>query len=184
MAIKLVQYLDEDEFPGIGLLVDDEVYDLETVATMAGASTETWLDMLLEGPEWVIGDPESLDFVRSIAAYWKRRYTTSVAVVIRQADLDPRSRLFALAEAIIGQDLAKYDVAVRAWASREPAVARIVRQVDDERLGVLRELFAPLAHGAEVVEQLREQILLHIAVAEPARRGALRHLGALGLVRE
>ena len=41
MAIKLVQYLDEDEFPGIGLLVDDEVYDLETVATMAGASTET-----------------------------------------------------------------------------------------------------------------------------------------------
>jgi AcrR family transcriptional regulator len=91
------------------------------------------------------------DFIQSVAAYWQRRYTTEIVARIRHAPGDPKSRLVALAEGIIEQDLARYDVAVRAWAAQAPAVASIVRQVDKERLGVLRDLFAELGfRGAEL----------------------------------
>jgi AcrR family transcriptional regulator len=84
------------------------------------------------------------EFVRSVATYWRRRYTTEIVETIRHAPDDPKSRLVALAEGIVEQDLARFDVAVRAWAAQEPAVASIVRQVDKERLGLLRDLFAEL----------------------------------------
>ncbi|MHC4934319.1 MAG: TetR/AcrR family transcriptional regulator [Planctomycetota bacterium] len=84
------------------------------------------------------------DFIRSVAKYWQRRYTTEIVETIRHAPGDPKSRLLALAEGIIEQDLARYDVAVRAWATQVPAVAAIVRQVDKERLRALRDLFTEL----------------------------------------
>jgi AcrR family transcriptional regulator len=91
------------------------------------------------------------DFIRSVATYWKRRYTTEIVERIRHAPGDPKSRLVALAEGIVEQDLARFDVAVRAWAAQEPAVASIVRQVDKERLSILRGLFAELGfRGAEL----------------------------------
>jgi AcrR family transcriptional regulator len=91
------------------------------------------------------------DFIQSVATYWRRRYTTEIVDRIRQAPGNPRSRLLALTEGIIEQDLARYDVAVRAWATQVPAVASIVRQVDKERLGILRDLFSELGfRGAEL----------------------------------
>jgi AcrR family transcriptional regulator len=91
------------------------------------------------------------EFVRSVATYWRRRYTTEIVERIRHAPDDPKSRLVALAEGIVEGDLARFDVAVRAWAAQEAAVASIVRQVDKERLGLLRDLFAELGlRGAEL----------------------------------
>ena len=91
------------------------------------------------------------DFIRSVAKYWQRRYTTEIVERIRHEPGDPRSRLVALTEGIIQQDLTRYDVAVRAWAAQESAVAAVVRQVDKERLGILRELFFELGfRGAEL----------------------------------
>ncbi len=92
------------------------------------------------------------EFVRSMAAYWRRRYTTEIVERIRHSSDDPKSRLLALAEGIIEQDLARFDVAVRAWAAQEPAVAPIVRQVDKERLALLRDLFAELGLRGEELE--------------------------------
>ena len=92
------------------------------------------------------------EFVRSVATYWRRRYTTEIVETIRHAPDDPKSRLVALAEGIVEQDLARFDVAVRAWAAQEPAVASIVRQVDKERLGLLRDLFAELGFRGAALE--------------------------------
>jgi AcrR family transcriptional regulator len=91
------------------------------------------------------------DFIRSVAQYWQRRYTTEIVERIRHEPGDPRSRLVALTEGIIQQDLTRYDAAVRAWAAQESAVAAVVRQVDKERLSILRELFFELGfRGAEL----------------------------------
>ena len=91
------------------------------------------------------------EFVRSVATYWRHRYTTEIVGRIRDASDDPKSRLVALAEGIIEQDLARFDVAVRAWAAQESGIASIIRQVDKERLAILRELFLELGfRGAEL----------------------------------
>jgi AcrR family transcriptional regulator len=92
------------------------------------------------------------EFVRSVATYWRRRYTTEIVETIRHAPDDPKSRLVALAEGIIEQDLARFDVAVRAWAAQESGLASIIRQVDKERLGVVRDLFAELGFRDEELE--------------------------------
>jgi AcrR family transcriptional regulator len=91
------------------------------------------------------------DFVLSVAKFWQRSSTTEIIELSRHAPGDPRSQLIALAEGIIEQDLARYDVAIRAWAAQEPAVASIVRQVDKERLGALRDLLSEAGlRGAEL----------------------------------
>ena len=91
------------------------------------------------------------EFVRSVATHWRQRFTTEIVETIRHAPDDPKSRLVALAEGIVEQDLGRFDVAVRAWAAQEPTVASIVRQVDKERIGLLRDLFAEFGfRGAEL----------------------------------
>ena len=91
------------------------------------------------------------DFIRSVAMFWQRTSTTEIIGLIRHAPGDPRSRLLALAEGIIEQDLARYDVPVRAWAAQEPAVAAIVGRVDKDRLSALRDLLAESGlRGAEL----------------------------------
>jgi AcrR family transcriptional regulator len=92
------------------------------------------------------------EFVRSVATYWRHRYTTEIVERIRDASGDPKSRLIALAEGIIEQDLARFDVAVRGWAAQESGLASIIRQVDKERLGLLRDLFAELGFRDEELE--------------------------------
>jgi AcrR family transcriptional regulator len=91
------------------------------------------------------------DFIRSVVRHWQQRYTTEIVELIQHASADPRSRLLALTEGIIEQNLGRYDVAIRAWAAQEPAVQAVVRQVDKERLGALRHLFAEIGlRGAEL----------------------------------
>ena len=43
-------------------------------------------------------------------------------------------------------------MAVRAWAAQESGIASIIRQVDKERLGLLRDLFAELGFRDEELE--------------------------------
>ena len=81
------------------------------------------------------------DLVRSLVKYWRSRYTTGIIERVRRSDDDAKTRLLALAIGIIEEGLAEYDVPVRMWATREPGVAQVVRQVDQERLSVLREIF-------------------------------------------
>jgi AcrR family transcriptional regulator len=96
------------------------------------------------------------EFVREVASYWRRRYTAEIVEGIRHSSGDPKTRLVALAEEIIEQDLARFDVAVRAWAAQEPAVASVVREVDQERLGLLRDLFAEAGlRGADLEMRAR-----------------------------
>jgi len=91
------------------------------------------------------------DFIRSVARYWQRCFTTDIIEMIRDAPGDPESRLLALAEGIIEQDLGRYDVPVRAWAAQEPAVAAIVGRVDRDRLRALRDLLTESGlRGAEL----------------------------------
>lgn len=81
------------------------------------------------------------DFLRCLVVHWKEKYTTAIVHELHKSPADARSRLVALAEAIISRGLGRFDLAVRSWASHEPVVAQVVRRVDRERLELVRRLF-------------------------------------------
>jgi 2-keto-4-pentenoate hydratase/2-oxohepta-3-ene-1,7-dioic acid hydratase in catechol pathway len=60
--LKIVQYLNEEDWPGVGLLVDDDIYELENAAIAAGYD-EVGV-FLLEDPDLVLRDPELLTMAR------------------------------------------------------------------------------------------------------------------------
>lgn len=73
---------------------------------------------------------------------WRDSNTTPMLRVLR-ADATPWERMRNLAKLYIdGRDFSEaYDSAVRAWAALSPAIAEIVRAVDDIRLKALEDLF-------------------------------------------
>jgi AcrR family transcriptional regulator len=92
------------------------------------------------------------DFVAKLVDYWGREVTSRVAEHMANVEGDPRKRLLLLMEYLLEQDSARYDVAVRAWAAQEPAVARRVRRVDQLRLRVVRSLFKEMGFSGKELE--------------------------------
>jgi AcrR family transcriptional regulator len=92
------------------------------------------------------------DFVAKLVDYWSREFTSRVAEHMANVEGDPRKRLLLLMEYLLEQDSARYDVAVRAWAAQEPAVARRVRRVDQQRIRVVRSLFEEMGFSGTELE--------------------------------
>ena len=82
------------------------------------------------------------DFVEQFVDYWLKQFTRIVVTEIGVlADEPAEARLFELMRLINRKQLSKYDVAVRAWGSRDPIVARGVREADRIRFEFVREIF-------------------------------------------
>jgi AcrR family transcriptional regulator len=102
------------------------------------------------------------DFVRSLADYWARFYTTQVIDWIDQVQGDASDRLFKLIEYLFRKDIGRYEVAMRAWAAQEPEVARIVKEKDEQRLTFVRSLFAEMGFkGQELEMRTRTFVVFH-----------------------
>ena len=84
------------------------------------------------------------DFVRRIVDYWNEAFTEAAARHVQDVSDNPKEQLLALMTILTEQNLARYDVAVRAWAAQAPEIAKAVRKVDQRRLGVVRHLFSAM----------------------------------------
>jgi AcrR family transcriptional regulator len=104
------------------------------------------------------------DFVRSVVTYWQHRSTTQLIEHVRGLAADPKARLIALTTGIIEGDLARYDVPVRTWATQEPGVAPLVRRVDNERLDILRDIFAALGFRGADLEMRSRTFVMHFGL--------------------
>ena len=61
-----------------------------------------------------------------------------------------------IAETVIGENLNRYEAAIRSWAAHDPQIAPLVRKVDRARLAAVRQLFAGLGfRGAELEMRTR-----------------------------
>ncbi len=87
------------------------------------------------------------DFVTQIVDYWNEAFTETAARYIRDSSDDPKEQLLALMTILTEQDLARYDVAVRAWAAQDSEIAKAVRKVDQRRFDVVRGLFSAMGFG-------------------------------------
>jgi len=74
---------------------------------------------------------------------------------------------------LLEHDLAGYDVAVRAWAAREPAVARRVRRVDQQRFRVVRSLLEEMGFSGTGAKRVGESL--------PARHSCTERVSCRGL---
>lgn len=110
------------------------------------------------------------DFVEKFVVFWAETFTQSVIFAIDQlVDATPEARLLALMRLLKEERLARYDVAVRAWAAQELIVAEGVRQVDRQRFGYVRQIFHDMGfRGADLDTRTRLFVIFHSA--EPGMR--------------
>jgi AcrR family transcriptional regulator len=120
------------------------------------------------------------DFVRNVVSYWQCRSTTQFIERLHGSAADPKARLVALATGIIEEELARYDVAIRTWATQEPGVGRLVRRVDKERLDLLRDIFAALGFRGVDLEMRARAFVIHFGLehfmhVRPSKHERLAH---------
>jgi AcrR family transcriptional regulator len=122
------------------------------------------------------------DFVASLVDYWSKAFTSRVVEEMEGVEGDARQRLLKLMELLLEKRFARYDVAMRAWATQEPDVARIVRRADRQRLRFVGALFAEMGFTGEELEMRTSTfVIFHsmelgfsMAVSMKTRRRLLR----------
>lgn len=96
------------------------------------------------------------DFIQKLLEYWAKKFTYEVVDEINAIEGGAGERLYGLMELLTRNDASHYDIAVRAWAAQEPAVAIVVRRVDMTRLGYVKSLFRELGfEGDELTVRSR-----------------------------
>ena len=105
------------------------------------------------------------DFIQQLLEYWAKKFTYEVVEKINTIEGDAGARLFCLMELLSRNDASRYDIAVRAWAAQEPAVAIVVRRVDMTRLGYVKNLFRDLGFDGDELT-IRSRAFLYWASFE------------------
>ena len=122
------------------------------------------------------------DLLQSMLDYWAHEYTAVVTENPRLLHGDPKKRLYETMLMILEHDLAKYDLAIRDWATHDPAAAKAVRLVYRMRFDFLRSIFSELGfRGRQLEMRTRlfvtyhswEQVMLD-GVTKEERRKLLR----------
>ena len=89
------------------------------------------------------------DFVASLSRYWLGFTNQTVFDEVERVVDGPKAQLLKIQELVTRNDLPKYDLVMRSWATHERDVAKIVRSVDRERFEVVSGLFRRLGFEGE-----------------------------------
>jgi AcrR family transcriptional regulator len=92
------------------------------------------------------------DLLARIFDYWAHEYTAVISENPEIIGLPARERLARIQSMVDGYDLARHDAAFRAWAAKDPAVARKVRRVIRRRLDFVRSAFSELGFEGDDLE--------------------------------
>lgn len=83
---------------------------------------------------------------------WERRCTREILARADDEGGDPAERIRRVARLSFSDDLHRIDLAVRAWARHDEAVAARLRRIDNERMGFLRRMFGAFVTDPDEVE--------------------------------
>jgi len=106
---------------------------------------------------WHFENREQL--LKELLAYWSHEYTEVIAGNPKVRSLPADQRLLAALELIYEHRLAGMDVHFQAWAQRDPAVNRKVREVTRTRLSFFRDIFLELGFEEQDAE-MRSRLTL------------------------
>jgi AcrR family transcriptional regulator len=102
-----------------------------------------------------------------ILDYWVVHWTEDIRTALLALELDASETLLAMIRLIRERKAADYDVVFRAWALHDPLARKVVKRVDEIRLGYIRSLFAELGFD-ELEAENRARLLLYYEMVEPA----------------
>jgi AcrR family transcriptional regulator len=123
------------------------------------------------------------DLLEAVLAYWEETYTTGIALQPELMSMPPAERLLRLAEAVIGQHLAAYDLPIRAWAQSDRRAARVVKRVNRLRLDYVGKAFAELGFEGDELE-VRTRLFVCYASMEGALFTDMKRSDRLRLIGE
>ena len=83
---------------------------------------------------------------------WERMSTREVIERVEREGGDARVKLRKAGALTFSRTLLPIDLAVRDWARRDPAVAKRLRRVDNQRMEYLRELFGTFCSDEDDIE--------------------------------
>ena len=92
------------------------------------------------------------DLLMQLLDYWAHEYTQVVTENVELRLLDPRTRLFRIAELVMEHDLGGFDLSFWAWAADDAEVGRRVARVIRTRLDFVGEAFAELGFEGDELE--------------------------------
>ncbi|TCO57939.1 TetR/AcrR family transcriptional regulator [Actinocrispum wychmicini] len=95
---------------------------------------------------------------------WERMGADEVIARVEAEGADARDKVRLLAARVPATALMPVDLAVRAWARRDPAVAERLRRVDNRRMAYLRALFSAFCPDPDDVEA-RSMLAFSLAIA-------------------
>jgi AcrR family transcriptional regulator len=115
--------------------------------------------------------------------YWERASTGGVRPRVGRSSGDARARLRLAGALTFSAGLLPADLAVRAWARHDPAVAERLRRVDNRRLAYLRSQFR-LICADEAEAEARSMLAFSLVIGHhfmAADHGARSHAEVLDL---
>lgn len=104
------------------------------------------------------------DFEIALVEYWDSQFTRNVIEHVEQMKDLPADRLWAIMEIVCKEDLARYDVAVRAWASQKEDLLDRVRSVDESRLRTVRALFRELGFSGTALAMRTRSFVTYVSL--------------------
>ena len=92
------------------------------------------------------------DLLKQILKFWTYDNNERTIEQINALEMGPIERLTLVAEAVLDQDLAKYEIGIRHWALQNRAAARAVRNVNKMRLDLVRSNLHTLGFRGDELE--------------------------------
>jgi len=92
------------------------------------------------------------DLRAQIVDYWAHEFSEVVTANPEILEGPPRKRLEQAMEIFITNDLTVYEAPIYAWAEAEPTIATRLRQVYQQRLDFIRQIFRDLGFAGDELE--------------------------------
>ena len=128
---------------------------------------------------WHFEDRE--EFLHAMLDYWHYEYTVPVPERVEAHGGSPEDRLLYLCHMVYMEGIGLFDPPIRAWALRDPEIAKAVRRTDRFRLRYIRQLFAEMGFSGDELEARSRLCFAYLATESSlfdkgTKRDRLKHL--------
>ena len=165
---------------------------------------EEWLERTLEAIGWLGRGPSSIDelvaavgmskgsfywhfenradFVECFLNYWVDEYTAKIPGLVNAHGDSAEEKLLFLAESVTRLGVARYDVAMHAWALLEEKVAVAVEKAEAIRFDFVGSLFAGIGFKGRELE-MRTRTFVTYYSFEPGLQAAISESARMAQVK-